>query len=210
MNSRRIYQQLIERATARGAVVGEYFETHHILPRSMGGADDKSNLVQLTAREHYIAHWLLFRIHRNAKMASAWFFMHFHSSGHRYSGRAYEYARKAKSQSQIGTNLSDGHRRRIGESLKGRPTTDRQREATKEANKLRKWSDESRRKASEARKGVFVRGSHARARKVIDLDSGEVFQCMTDMAESIGVTKAAIQNAITRGNRCKGRRLAYL
>lgn len=41
---------------------GEYFETHHIVPKSLGGTDDKNNLVNLTAREHYIAHLLLVKI----------------------------------------------------------------------------------------------------------------------------------------------------
>ena len=41
----------------------EYTETHHIVPRSLGGTDDKSNLTKLTAREHFICHWLLVKIY---------------------------------------------------------------------------------------------------------------------------------------------------
>lgn len=40
-----------------------YTERHHIIPRCMGGVDDKSNLVDLTAREHFVAHRLLAKIH---------------------------------------------------------------------------------------------------------------------------------------------------
>ena len=36
-----------------------YNEIHHILPRSLGGTNEKENLVQLTAREHFICHLLL-------------------------------------------------------------------------------------------------------------------------------------------------------
>jgi 5-methylcytosine-specific restriction endonuclease McrA len=36
-----------------------YKEIHHILPKSLGGSNDKSNLVELTAREHYIVHMLI-------------------------------------------------------------------------------------------------------------------------------------------------------
>lgn len=36
-----------------------YKEVHHILPKSLGGNNKKSNLVELTAREHYIVHMLL-------------------------------------------------------------------------------------------------------------------------------------------------------
>jgi hypothetical protein len=34
-------------------------ETHHIIPKSMGGSNAKTNLVKLSPREHYICHLLL-------------------------------------------------------------------------------------------------------------------------------------------------------
>lgn len=43
----------------------EYFESHHIVPKSLGGSDDNSNLVLLTAKEHYIAHLLLYKHYKN-------------------------------------------------------------------------------------------------------------------------------------------------
>lgn len=39
-----------------------YVERHHIIPRSIGGSDEKSNLVYLTAREHFICHLLLIKM----------------------------------------------------------------------------------------------------------------------------------------------------
>jgi hypothetical protein len=36
-----------------------YTEAHHIIPKSLGGTDDRSNIAVLTAREHYICHLLL-------------------------------------------------------------------------------------------------------------------------------------------------------
>jgi hypothetical protein len=39
-----------------------YCEKHHILPKCLGGSNDKLNLVQLTAREHFICHLLLVKI----------------------------------------------------------------------------------------------------------------------------------------------------
>ena len=36
-----------------------YLEKHHILPKSLGGSDNKDNLVELTAKEHFIVHMLL-------------------------------------------------------------------------------------------------------------------------------------------------------
>lgn len=53
----KIYFQIIEKAKV-SPYIG-YTEKHHIIPRSLGGSDDKSNLVKLTARQHYICHLLL-------------------------------------------------------------------------------------------------------------------------------------------------------
>lgn len=37
----------------------EYHERHHIVPRCKGGTDEKDNLIDLFAKEHFIAHKLL-------------------------------------------------------------------------------------------------------------------------------------------------------
>lgn len=65
MNYEKIYNQIIERAKNR-ILVG-YKETHHIIPRCMDGTNKKDNLVDLTAREHFVCHLLLTRIYPNHK-----------------------------------------------------------------------------------------------------------------------------------------------
>ncbi len=57
------YNNLIERA--KGRVLEGYKERHHILPKCLGGTNDKSNLVNLTAEEHFVAHKLLCFIYPN-------------------------------------------------------------------------------------------------------------------------------------------------
>lgn len=37
----------------------EYYERHHIIPRCKNGSDDEENLIDLFAREHFVAHKLL-------------------------------------------------------------------------------------------------------------------------------------------------------
>ena len=54
------YNQIVDRARFR--IIDTYTETHHIQPRSLGGTDDIHNLVELTAREHFICHWLLVKM----------------------------------------------------------------------------------------------------------------------------------------------------
>ncbi len=62
MDYQKIYSQLILKAKERKIVEG-YKEVHHIVPKCMQGADDMSNLVELTAKEHFIAHLLLTEIY---------------------------------------------------------------------------------------------------------------------------------------------------
>lgn len=59
----KAYECLISKAKNRK--IEGYSESHHIVPRCLGGNDSKSNLVDLTAREHFIAHLLLVKIHKN-------------------------------------------------------------------------------------------------------------------------------------------------
>lgn len=64
MNYSKIYNDLVAKALPRGtdkSILDGYFELHHIIPRCMGGSNDKSNLVMFTGREHFIAHKLLWK-----------------------------------------------------------------------------------------------------------------------------------------------------
>lgn len=54
---------------------GGYYERHHILPKSLGGSDAPSNLVYVSGRVHFIAHWLLYKWHKNTAMATAFYGM---------------------------------------------------------------------------------------------------------------------------------------
>lgn len=58
----KIYNSIIHNAQARELLDNVYVEKHHIIPRSLKGTNDPTNLVKLTAREHYICHLLLTKI----------------------------------------------------------------------------------------------------------------------------------------------------
>lgn len=55
----RWYLSIVENRINSPVPVGTYTEQHHIVPQSMGGSNANSNLVKLTAREHYLCHRLL-------------------------------------------------------------------------------------------------------------------------------------------------------
>lgn len=103
-----IYNQLIDKTINRKISNGENYEIHHIIPYSFykkskrsngflnGNPNDKSNLVQLTVKEHYLAHRLLEKftigIAKN-KMAHAITMMNIGHETTRYKipSRVYEY-----------------------------------------------------------------------------------------------------------------------
>lgn len=63
MNYQNIYDRLIEKR--KQILLNKkdcYCERHHIIPKCLGGSNNKTNLINLTAREHYIAHCLLVKI----------------------------------------------------------------------------------------------------------------------------------------------------
>lgn len=58
----KIYFQIIHKRKVKQVIdinSDIYFEIHHIIPRSLSGDNSKNNLVRLTAREHFICHYLL-------------------------------------------------------------------------------------------------------------------------------------------------------
>lgn len=59
MEYEKIYRSIIKNRLENPLSKEHYGEYHHILPKSLGGSNDKENLVKLSAREHFICHALL-------------------------------------------------------------------------------------------------------------------------------------------------------
>ena len=58
---KKLYYSIIEKRQQCSPT--GYTEKHHVIPRSLGGTDDKENLVNLTAREHFLCHYLLAKMY---------------------------------------------------------------------------------------------------------------------------------------------------
>ena len=100
------YIRLIKTRLNRKIELNTYYEKHHIVPKCWGGSDDKKNIIKLTAREHYIAHWLLYRMRPHSNGTSFGFWkMTFPGSKfvereYKISSRAYSEAKQALSEAQ--------------------------------------------------------------------------------------------------------------
>lgn len=173
MDYSKIYSQLIERAKNRE--LDCYIEIHHIVPRCFGGSDESSNLVKLTAREHFIAHLLLCKIYPNHKglRLALWMMVNVKDKNQeRYfpNSRLYEMIRIEYSKSIKGINnpnynkrhsddtkkkMSQKAKERIGEknSFYGKTHSLETKEKIKGSVTGLKHSEETRKKMSEDRKG---------------------------------------------------------
>jgi hypothetical protein len=131
MNYQRIHDAIIDRARNR-TLIG-YREKHHVIPRCMNGNNDISNLVELTAREHFIIHRLLCKIYPTEyKLVYAYWMMARNISNSKYtrdyrvSAREYEYARylfsEVSSKRQKGKTLTDEHKKSLSIAAKTRKT----------------------------------------------------------------------------------------
>ena len=97
MNYRKLYFRIIENRKCNPLPENIYGETHHIIPRSIGGSNDPDNLVRLTPREHFICHYLLTKMYPEGsyewhKMNHAFLMMKAASSNQKryFNSRLYE------------------------------------------------------------------------------------------------------------------------
>ena len=117
MDYKRAYQALIDSRPKRVKARG--LEEHHIVPESIGGSDDDTNLVMLTPREHLLAHLLLARAHPEIKelITAAWMMSHTRDGVRIKSTRTYETLRSDFTRHQSERNLGKGNPRFNAEVL---------------------------------------------------------------------------------------------
>ena len=89
-----------------------YKEVHHIIPKCLGGDNSESNLIELTAKEHYIAHQLLVEEYpNNTKLLYAFGAMGQSNKSKRdgITADEYEIARKAYSKANSLNNTGENN-----------------------------------------------------------------------------------------------------
>jgi 5-methylcytosine-specific restriction endonuclease McrA len=151
------YNNIIANAKSRVLPKELYTESHHIIPRSLGGTNDISNLVKLTAKEHRLVHILLPKMtidpeHTKSMWYAAWMILRTKNKDQNRTiskGKAYELAKM-----KIAEFLSDLHKgkpksedakRKMSEKAKGRVSP----------NKGKLMSIEQKKKLSTARTGLI-------------------------------------------------------
>ena len=158
------YFSIIENAKNRE--ISDYVERHHIIPRSLGGGNSKKNIVNLSAREHFICHVLLVKmlnkhtVEYKKMLHAAMLFKGMNNHQYRYiNSKLYESLKKdyaiIMSKSRKGVSLSEEHKQKISSSMRGHKVSDKTKSIISEKAKSRKrkpFSDEYKKRHSEIMK----------------------------------------------------------
>jgi hypothetical protein len=107
MNYQHIYGLIIE--NARQNPPKGFSEKHHIVPRCLGGGDEKANMIRLSARQHFVSHLLLAKIHGGKLVHAAWRM----ANDGKHGSREYSWLRtkqaEQKRRDMLGNKYAVGH-----------------------------------------------------------------------------------------------------
>lgn len=228
MNYQKHYDLLIKKGKSRNIING-YSESHHIIPRCMGGSDRKKNRVNLTPEEHYLAHQLLTKIYPESyglKVAAVMMSID-NRNGKRSNNKLYGWLRKqssiAHSERQTGKIRSEEQKKNIRngilnsearqeyyESKRGVPRTEETKLKLSESHKTSEKAIKARKVLNDSKIGVPR--SHETKQKISESQLGKVLT--EDHKENIsnalkGKPKTLEHNAkvsaALKGNQnCKG------
>lgn len=171
----------------------EYHERHHIVPKCLGGGNEEDNLIDLFAREHFIAHKLLAEENQNNNsLVFAWTCMAFPKNNYeqRYevSPEEYEDARKAISVAMTGRTLSEETKKKLSEAHKGTPCSEKAKLRTIETHKGVPLSEEHKNKIRESNKGKVFSDEHKK-----NISNGKKGKPLSD-AQKSAITKVCEMN----------------
>lgn len=199
MDYKKHYNLLIENSRSRDILDG-YKEKHHIVPKCMGGDDNSSNLVELTAREHYIVHWLLHKIYpNNLKCVFALNFMTYGTTGKHLilSSKDYEKIKKlntkAMSKLHKGNILSEEHKQKISIANKNKTKPPRTKEHIENHSKSMKGKNLGVKRNFTKKWIENIRKS--RICKSVCID-GKIYKSISEASRQLGLYLGTVQNRI--------------
>lgn len=173
------YFKIITNAQSR--ILDSYSEAHHIIPKSLGGSDEKANIVDLTAREHFLCHWLLtkFVLVNKEKMDYAlWLMINVENKlqeRYKVNSKTYEILKtklaKTFSKQHTGRKMTEETKRKISETRKQRfqegtltiKVYDTTREKLSKSRTGKKQTQQTKDKIGSAHRGKVISEEHKQA-----------------------------------------------
>lgn len=200
MDHHAVYNRIIENARSREVDPSVYYEQHHVIPRSLGGTDAASNLVALTAREHFICHTLLVHMHTGQhKRKMMWALNAMRMNEERFSARLYERMRheyvNPMHDPEAKAKHSAAMQQRVNVGMKGRRHSEETRAKMREARAKQVITEETKRKISETNKRKAAQPDYVNAERVgWYITPWGRFESLTKAAEGQPCTRISIKN----------------
>jgi hypothetical protein len=205
MDYRKIYNQLIARAKDRVFEPGLY-EKHHSIPKSLGGSNKRDNIVLLTYREHFLAHWLLVKFTEGDDKKKMNYALNRLVCTGRFhinkiiTGWQYEKAKLAQREAMVGNSHAKGKpksleaRENMRAAWKTRPPiteTTRQKQRQNMIGNQHGRSNKGKPKRDEWKLSMS-NGGNGRAKPVKCVNDDRVFPCIKSAAEFYEIRRGAI------------------
>lgn len=189
MTYNEFIQNILDTRGRFGIPDGEYKERHHIVPKCLGGTNDKENLIDLYAREHYEAHRMLSEENPTMQpLVYAWWLManmeNPHENRYVLSAEEYEVARKAYA--EVRSSIRGSNHPNYG-----KPMSEEQKQKLSRTKTGVKLSQDTIEKIRVGHIGIAAGGKNPRARKVVC--DGILFDCIEDCANYFGVKCGAMK-----------------
>jgi hypothetical protein len=188
---------------------GHYFEGHHIIPKSKGGIGNSNrpknnkNIVLLTAREHFLAHWILWRIYRDRSTALSFHkMMSANKNQNRItSSKGYEEARESFRLTNLGNQYGKGKTKLISEEQKKKQSLSMKGKHIGDKNPFfnKKHTEQTKEKIRKSREGLNKDKIWNYRGKKIVLKNGFIvakFDSSKEVAEFIGCSIGSVKNVL--------------
>jgi hypothetical protein len=189
---------------------GEYFEGHHIIPKSKGGTGNSyrpknnENIVLLTAREHFLAHWILWRIYRDRSTALSFHkMMSTNKNQNRItSSRGYQESKEAFRITNLGNQYGKGKTKIISEEQKKKQSLIMKGKYLGDKNPFynKLHTEESKEKIRKSREGLNKEKIWNYGGKKIIIKNGVViaeFDNSDDVAKFIGCSHSNVRHVLS-------------
>lgn len=189
---------------------GGYFEGHHIIPKCKGGTGTSTrpknnpNIVLLTAREHFLSHWLLWRIYGDRQTSLAFHKMLSTTNNTKRitCSRGYEEAREAFRITNLGNQYGKGKTKVVTEEQKQNHSKIMKGRYDGEKNPFynKKHTEESKEKMRQSRVGISKDKIWNYKGKKIILKNNViigVFDSVNDVSKFIGCSESNVRHVLS-------------
>lgn len=193
MNYQAHYNALIAKRQLNPHPKDIYTERHHIVPRAHGGGNDNNNIVRLSGREHFLAHWLLWKIHRDYVMTYAFAMMR-NRLGQHINSRTYSMLKADRSRFNSGKGNpmygKPARNKGIPSPRRGIPNINARGKHCGDKHHMR--NPEIAEKSAAARRGRVKRPDMVIMRSKSIVVNGVVYKKATDAIETLNVSHVTL------------------